>query len=76
MGNQTLVGGAVQFNRVKIPELEPFCGARDAKALDNFIFDVEQYFKATNTTPKESKITLATKADDAKLWWRSRHINV
>lgn len=35
VGNQTLVEGAVQFNRVKVPKPKPFCGALDAKALEN-----------------------------------------
>ena len=39
--NQTPTGGAVQFNRVKILEPKPFCGARDAKAIENFIFDMK-----------------------------------
>ncbi|KAA0035449.1 senescence-specific cysteine protease sag39 [Cucumis melo var. makuwa] len=62
-------------SRIKIFELNPFCGARDAKALENFIFDLEQYFKATNTVTEEAKVTLATMhlAEDAKLWWRSRY---
>jgi len=78
VGNQAPAGGVVQLNRVKIPEPKPFCGARDAKALENFIFDMEQYFRATNTDVEDSKITLATMhlADDAKLWWRSRYIDM
>ena len=70
VGNQTPSGGVGYNSKIKIPEPKPFCGARDAKALENFIFDLEQYFRATNTTLEESKITLATMnlAEDAKLW--------
>lgn len=38
VGNQTLVEGAVQFNRVKVPKPKPFCGALDAKALENSLW--------------------------------------
>ncbi|KAA0061350.1 uncharacterized protein E5676_scaffold692G00320 [Cucumis melo var. makuwa] len=31
----------------------------DAKALENYIFDLEQYFRATNTVTEEAKVTLA-----------------
>ena len=66
------------MGRIKVPEPKPFCGARDAKALENFIFDVEQYFKATNTITEKAKVTLATMrlSEDAKLWWRSRYMDI
>ena len=34
-------------NKLKFPDLRPFKGNRDVKELEKFIFDVEQYFKAT-----------------------------
>ncbi|KAA0050696.1 9-cis-epoxycarotenoid dioxygenase NCED6 [Cucumis melo var. makuwa] len=39
---------------------------------------VTQYFKATNTVTEEAKVTLATMylCEDAKLWWRSRHMDI
>ena len=66
------------MGRIKVPEPKPLCGARDAKALENFIFDVEQHFKATNTITEEAKVTLATMhlSEDAKLWWRSRYMDI
>ncbi|KAA0051361.1 uncharacterized protein E6C27_scaffold55G00850 [Cucumis melo var. makuwa] len=50
----------------------------DAKALENYIFDLEQYFRATNTVTEEAKVTLATMhlSEDAKLWWRSRFVDI
>ncbi|KAA0054245.1 uncharacterized protein E5676_scaffold45G00610 [Cucumis melo var. makuwa] len=50
----------------------------DAKALENFTFDLEQYFKATNTVTEEAKVTLATMylCEDAKMWWRSRYMDI
>ncbi|TYK31693.1 uncharacterized protein E5676_scaffold398G00590 [Cucumis melo var. makuwa] len=78
MANQAPVGGAIPVSRVKIPEPKPFCGARDAKALENYIFDLEQYFRTTNTVTEEAKVTLATMhlSEDAKLWWRSRFVDM
>ncbi|KAA0052266.1 uncharacterized protein E6C27_scaffold207G00900 [Cucumis melo var. makuwa] len=36
------------------------------------------YFKATNTVTEEAKVTLATMhlSEDAKLWWRSRYVDI
>ncbi|KAA0053384.1 uncharacterized protein E6C27_scaffold428G00460 [Cucumis melo var. makuwa] len=78
MGNQAPVGGAILVNRVKILEPKPFCGARDAKALENYIFNLEQYFRATNTVTEEAKVTLTMMhlSEDAKLWWRSRFVDM
>ncbi|KAA0063712.1 uncharacterized protein E6C27_scaffold329G002350 [Cucumis melo var. makuwa] len=78
MENQAPVRGAIPVSRVKISEPKPFCGARDAKALENYIFDLEQYFRATNTVTEEAKVTLATMhlSEDAKLWWRSRFVDM
>ncbi|KAA0046992.1 uncharacterized protein E5676_scaffold68G001120 [Cucumis melo var. makuwa] len=76
--NQAPAGGAISVSKVKILEPNPFCGARDAKALENYIFDLGQYFKATNTVTEEVKVTLATMhlSEDAKLWWRSRYVDI
>ncbi|TYK22237.1 uncharacterized protein E5676_scaffold333G001330 [Cucumis melo var. makuwa] len=78
MANQVSVGGAVPVTKVKVPEPKPLCGLRDAKALENFIFDLEQYFKATDTITEEAKVTLATMhlCEDTKLWWRSRYMDI
>ncbi|KAA0058303.1 uncharacterized protein E6C27_scaffold274G006370 [Cucumis melo var. makuwa] len=42
MTNHVSVGGVVPVTKVKVPKPKPFCGVRDAKALENFIFDLEQ----------------------------------
>ncbi|TYK30023.1 uncharacterized protein E5676_scaffold587G00330 [Cucumis melo var. makuwa] len=78
MTNQGSGEGAIPVSKIKILKPRTFCGARDAKALKNFIFNLEQYFKATNTVTKEAKVTLATMhmSEDAKLWWRSRYIDI
>ncbi|KAA0035434.1 senescence-specific cysteine protease sag39 [Cucumis melo var. makuwa] len=62
IANQAPAGGEISVSRVKIPEPKPFCGARDARALKNYIFDLEQYFRATNTITEEAKVTLVNDA--------------
>lgn len=41
-------------------------------------FDIEQYFKATNTITEEAEVTLVTMhlSEYAKLWWRSRYVDI
>ncbi|KAA0037590.1 RNA-directed DNA polymerase-like protein [Cucumis melo var. makuwa] len=60
MANQAPAGGAILVSRVKILEPKPFCGARDAKALESYIFYLKQYFKATNTVTEEAKVISTT----------------
>lgn len=39
--SQTPTRGAIQLNKIKILEPKLFCGVRDAKVLENFIFNLE-----------------------------------
>ena len=41
--------------RAKVPEPKRYEGARDAKELENFLFDMEQYFRAVRTDSEEDK---------------------
>ena len=56
--------------RAKVPESKRYEGARDAKELENFLFDIEQYFRAVQTNSEEDKVAMAAMylAGDAKLW--------
>ena len=59
--------------KVKVPEPKPFNGARNAKDLESFIWDMEQYFKAAKVLDQEMvTITSMYLLGDAKLWWRTR----
>ncbi|KAH9620553.1 hypothetical protein KSS87_016502 [Heliosperma pusillum] len=55
--------------KVKAPQLPTYNGARDSKAVDNFIFDVEQYFRVSELD-KALKVdtTSSYLIDDAKIW--------
>ena len=54
--------------KVKVPEPKPFKGARNAKDLENFLWDMEQYFKAAKVMVTITSMYLS---GDAKLWWRT-----
>ncbi|KAK4422090.1 hypothetical protein Salat_2160000 [Sesamum alatum] len=60
-------------SKVKVPDLKPFGGARSAKELENFPWDMEAYFQATRI-PEEEKVSTTSMylTGDVKLWWRTR----
>ncbi|XP_072980653.1 uncharacterized protein [Typha angustifolia] len=64
--------------RVRVSELCCYKGVRDAKELENFLFDVEQYFRVVRPDSKETKVTFATMYldGDAKLWWRTHYEDI
>ena len=48
-------------------------GARSAKELETFLWDMEQFFKAAQVADEEKvSITGMYLMGDAKLWWRTR----
>ncbi|KAL0305164.1 UNVERIFIED_CONTAM: hypothetical protein Scaly_2994900 [Sesamum calycinum] len=53
-------------------------GARDAKEVENFLFDMEQYFLAANVEDEARKVSTATMylTGDAKLWWRTKYAEI
>ena len=48
-----------------------FSGKRDAKELDNFLWHMEQYFKAIALNNKAAKVRIATLylTNTTTLWW-------
>ncbi|GJR42479.1 putative retrotransposon gag domain, aspartic peptidase domain protein [Tanacetum coccineum] len=48
---------------------------REARAVDDFLWDMEQYLEGVNVVDDASKIMMATRylKDTAALWWRSRY---
>ncbi|KAF7807517.1 transcription factor Pur-alpha 1 [Senna tora] len=65
-------------SKLDIPKPKFYKGARNAKELDNFLWGVEQYFKALGITEDASKIDTATLYldDTARMWWRRRQGDV
>ena len=59
--------------KVRLPKLKGFDGAGSAKELKNFLWDMEQFFKAAHVVDEEKvSITGMYLMGDAKLWWRTR----
>ena len=65
------MSGAPQ--KVRVPEPKGFEGARNAKELENFLWDIEQFFKAAHV-PNEEMVSITSMYlfGDAKLWWCTR----
>ena len=56
-----------------MPEPKPFGDAWNAKDLENFLWDMEQYFVAARIPAGEQEtITTMYLSGDAKLWWQTR----
>ncbi|KAK9741448.1 hypothetical protein RND81_03G106700 [Saponaria officinalis] len=60
--------------KVKAPPPRTFCGTRDSIEIDNFIFDMEQYFRVSQLD-EELKVDTTSMylVDDVELWWRSKY---
>ncbi|KAL0413714.1 UNVERIFIED_CONTAM: Transposon Ty3-I Gag-Pol polyprotein [Sesamum radiatum] len=60
-------------SKVKVPDPKPFGGARSAKELENFLWDMEAHFQAARI-PDDEKVSITSMylTGDAKLWWRTR----
>ncbi|KAK3000577.1 hypothetical protein RJ639_021987 [Escallonia herrerae] len=74
----TPAGGAEHSSRPRVPEPKSYGGARDAKELENFLFDVEQYFQAIRVDSEATKVSMAAMylVGDAKLWWRKKYAEI
>ncbi|KAK8366718.1 hypothetical protein V6Z12_A02G137800 [Gossypium hirsutum] len=57
-----------------IPKPEKFKGARSARDVDNFLWEMEQYFRAMGIEDDAIKVNTASIyfTDVALLWWRHR----
>ena len=60
-------------SKVRIPEPKGFSGNRNTKELGNFMWDMEEFFKAAHVPDAEkASLTSMYLMGDAKLWWRTR----
>ncbi|KAL2228318.1 UNVERIFIED_CONTAM: hypothetical protein Sindi_1811500 [Sesamum indicum] len=64
--------------RLRIPEPKAYSRARDAKEVENFLFDMERYFLAADVQEKARKVSTATMylTGDAKLWWHTKYAEI
>ncbi|KAL1212153.1 hypothetical protein V5N11_028775 [Cardamine amara subsp. amara] len=71
----TSIAGA---GRVDYPRPSRFDGARDAKEVENFLWQIEQYFDNLGLRNELAKIKAATSSltDTAMLWWRRHHADI
>ena len=66
-------GSLNNHSKFKVPEPKSFGGSRNTKVLENFLWDMEQYFKASHISENEIvTINGMYLLGDAKLWWRTR----
>ncbi|KAK3025408.1 hypothetical protein RJ639_044663 [Escallonia herrerae] len=74
----TPTGGAEHASRPGVLEPKSYGGARDAKEVENFLFDIEQYFRAIRVDSEATKVSMATMylVGDAKLWWRKKYAEI
>ncbi|GJS97949.1 putative retrotransposon gag domain, aspartic peptidase domain protein [Tanacetum coccineum] len=61
--------------KLDIPKPSPFVGKREARAVDDFLWEMEQYLEGVNVVDDASKIKMATRylKDTETLWWRRRY---
>ncbi|GMP84440.1 hypothetical protein CsSME_00037971 [Camellia sinensis var. sinensis] len=73
-------GGNVAPTRKKVraPEPKSYDGARDAREIDNFIWNMERYFENVDIVDEDEKVQTATMylKDTAMLWWRRRYADM
>ncbi|XP_016728394.2 uncharacterized protein K02A2.6-like [Gossypium hirsutum] len=63
---------------VGVPKPKEFKGTRSAREVDNFLWGVEQYFRAKGIADDATKVITAAMylTDIALLWWRRRSTDV
>ncbi|GJX55553.1 putative retrotransposon gag domain, aspartic peptidase domain protein, partial [Tanacetum coccineum] len=61
--------------KIDVPKPSPFVGKREAKAVDDFLWEMEQYLEGVNVVDDASKVKMVTRylKDTAALWWRRRY---
>ncbi|KAK3039637.1 hypothetical protein RJ639_027228 [Escallonia herrerae] len=71
-------GGMEHSLRPRLREPKSYGGACDAKELENFLFDMEQYFRAIRVDSEAMKVSIAAMylVGDAKLWWRKKYTEI
>ncbi|GKF47444.1 hypothetical protein Tco_0137246, partial [Tanacetum coccineum] len=60
--------------KIEVPKPSPFLRKREARAVDDFLWEMEQYLEGVNVVDDASKIKMVTRylKDTGALWWRRR----
>ncbi|KAJ4850323.1 hypothetical protein Tsubulata_005841 [Turnera subulata] len=63
---------------VDVPKPKAYNGARDAKELDNFLFNCKRYFDDMGIRDEAKKVSTASLclSDLATLWWRRNYMDM
>ncbi|XP_070014985.1 uncharacterized protein [Nicotiana sylvestris] len=81
-GGVDQIGGAVNLasvtQKLKIPKPNPYNGDRNAKYVEYFIIDIEQYFNAIGSLEEAKKVVtiVVYLQGDAKLWWQVKYEDI
>ncbi|MBA0638152.1 hypothetical protein Godav_024662 [Gossypium davidsonii] len=77
LGNGGLAAIALKPN-IDVPKPKEFKGSRSTRDVDNFLWGIEQYFRAKGITEDVTKVTTVAMylSDVALLWWCHRSTNV
>ncbi|GJV10877.1 putative retrotransposon gag domain, aspartic peptidase domain protein [Tanacetum coccineum] len=61
--------------KIDVPKPSLFVGKWEARAVDDFLWEMKQYLEGVNVADDASKIKMATRylKDTAALWWRRRY---
>ncbi|GJU61059.1 putative retrotransposon gag domain, aspartic peptidase domain protein [Tanacetum coccineum] len=75
---RSLASGSGNTNhgpKLNAPKPSPFVGKQEARAVDDFLWEMEQYLEGVNVVDDASKIKMATRylKDTAALWWRRQY---
>ncbi|KAK8292831.1 hypothetical protein V6Z11_D06G146200 [Gossypium hirsutum] len=76
LGSEMLASGPKQ-RHVDVPKPKKFKGARSAIEVDNFLWELEQYFRAMGINDDATKVNTASIyfTDVALLWWRRKSMD-
>ncbi|KAI3465182.1 hypothetical protein Pfo_021845 [Paulownia fortunei] len=76
----TTVGASTSVVSPRVDYHKPnrFDGQRDAKKVENFLWQIERYFEGLNLTDKASRVrtTSLYLTDTAILWWHRKHTDI
>ncbi|KAK8302979.1 hypothetical protein V6Z12_D04G121100 [Gossypium hirsutum] len=69
-----MLSSRLEQQAMDVPKPEKFKGARFARDVDNFLWEMEQYFRAMGIEDDPIKVSTASIyfTDLALLWWRRR----
>ena len=68
----TNISSGVSTSKSKVSELKSFDRATSYNELENFLWDMEQYFSVTKiSVVKQVNLTVMYLRGDVKLWWRT-----